>query len=189
LKTKDLSYTPLYKNPNASSSDNHGYRYVNLQEIVLGDKPIKVPGKFLLLDSEGNGGTIVDSGAAFTFMESSIFEEVAQELEKQMANYSRASSVGIVGICFNVSGEKSVVYPELSFQFEGDAKMVLPLKNYFLLDNNLGVACFSFVEGNEASVGLYGGPKIRLGKNQLRTYYMVYDSKNERLGFQKQSCK
>ena len=80
-----------------------------------------------------------------------------------MANYSRASSVGILGICFNVSGEKSLVYPELSFQFEGGAKMVLPLKNYFLLDSNLGVACFSSVEGNEASVGLNGGPMISIG--------------------------
>jgi hypothetical protein len=151
----------------------------------LEHSPIKVPGKFLVPDSKGNGGTIVDSGATFTFIERSIFEEVAQ-VEKKMANYSRVGSVGILGTCFNVSAEKSAVsYPELSFQFEGGAKMVLPWKNYFLLDNNLGVACLSIVKGTVATVGLNGGPTIRLGNNQLRTYCMEYDLENERLGFEK----
>ncbi|KAJ6382436.1 hypothetical protein OIU77_030978 [Salix suchowensis] len=130
-KTPGLSYTRFQKNPTTAFPD---YYYVLLRNIFIGDTHVKLPYKFLVPGSDGNGGTIVDSGTTFTFMEKPVYELVAQEFEKQMTHYTVATEVqNHTGLrpCFNISGEKSVSAPELIFQFKGGAKMALPTANYF----------------------------------------------------------
>ncbi len=73
------------------------------RHITLGGTQISsLPLSFLILFwflfpfcfySDGNGGTILDSGSTFTFMEWRVFESLAQEFEKQMGNISRAGRV------------------------------------------------------------------------------------------------
>ncbi|XVF55832.1 hypothetical protein PTKIN_Ptkin06aG0068200 [Pterospermum kingtungense] len=92
-KTPGLTYTPFFKNQFAKKSAFKEYFYVTLLNILVGDKHVKVPYKFLVPGSEGNGGTIVDSGSNFTYMERPVFELVSEEFQKQMGNYSRAREV------------------------------------------------------------------------------------------------
>ncbi|KAE8666185.1 hypothetical protein F3Y22_tig00112507pilonHSYRG00227 [Hibiscus syriacus] len=92
-KTPGLSYTPFYKNQAASNPALKEFYYVTLRKILVGDKTVKVPYSFLVAGSDGNGGTIIDSGSTLTFMERPVFELVSKELEKQMGNYSRALQV------------------------------------------------------------------------------------------------
>ncbi|KAI3471750.1 hypothetical protein Pfo_028403 [Paulownia fortunei] len=152
----------------------------------------RAPYKFLVADSDGSGGTIVDSGTTFTFMENQVFELVAQEFEKQVGkNYSRATDVekqSGLRPCFNISGENSFTLPQLTFHFKGGAEMVLPLGDYFsFLDDS--VICMTIVTNNAAKGGVGPGPAIILGNYQQQNFYMEYDLENERLGFQKQLCK
>ncbi|GLT90089.1 hypothetical protein SLE2022_080410 [Rubroshorea leprosula] len=190
-KTKGLSYTPFHDNPVTSNSASQDYFYVTLRKIIVGDKPVKVPYRYLVPGSDGNGGTIVDSGSTFTFMERPIFLAVAQEFVKQMGNYSRATSVEFrsgLSPCFNISGQKSGDLPELIFHFKGGAKMALPVENYFAFVADSSVICLTVVTDNALSPGVSGGPAIILGSFQQQNYYVEYDLLNKRLGFAKQSC-
>ncbi|EOY08435.1 hypothetical protein QUC31_010858 [Theobroma cacao] len=189
-KTKGLSYTPFYKNQFASHPIFQEFYYVTIRKILVGDKHVKVPYKYLVPGPDGNGGTIVDSGSTFTFMERAVFELVSKEFEKQMGNYSRAHEVenkSGLAPCVNISGHKSISFPELIFQFKGGAKMALPLANYFsFLDVN--VVCLMVVTDNIIGQGVSGGPAIILGNFQQQNYYIEYDLANESFGFAKQSC-
>ncbi|KDP36132.1 hypothetical protein JCGZ_08776 [Jatropha curcas] len=191
-ETQGVSYTPFLKNPVGSNVAFQEYYYVMLRKIIVGDRHVKVPYSFLVPGSDGNGGTIVDSGATFTFMEGLVFDLVAKEFEKQMGNYSVATDVQkLTGLrpCFNISGENSVLVPELIFHFKGGAKMQLPLSNYFAFVD-LDVVCLTIVSDNGATQGgrSGGGPAIILGNFQQQNFYIEYDLENDRFGFKKQSC-
>ncbi|XVF76118.1 hypothetical protein PTKIN_Ptkin13bG0240100 [Pterospermum kingtungense] len=190
-KTPGLSYTPFYKNQAASNPVFQDYYYVTLRKILVGDKHVKVPYSFLVSGSDGNGGTIVDSGSTFTFMERPVFELVSKEFEKQMGNYSRARQVEkLSGLapCFNISGNKSIKFPELIFQFKGGAKMALPSANYFSFVGDEKVVCLVVVTDDVVGQSVGGGPAIILGSFQQQNYYVEYDLANERFGFAKKSC-
>ncbi|KAL7137219.1 hypothetical protein ABFS83_10G078100 [Erythranthe nasuta] len=188
-----VEYTPFRKNPKSANPAFQDYYYVTLRKITVGGVHVKAPYEFLVADAAGDGGTIVDSGTTFTFMENRVFEPVAEEFEKQVGrrNYSRAREVedrSGLRPCFNVSGEGSVSLPELSFHFKGGAEMVLPLADYFsFLDDS--VICMTVVTNNSTREGIGPGPAIILGNYQQQNFYMEYDLENERLGFKRQLCK
>ncbi|OAY42977.1 probable aspartyl protease At4g16563 [Manihot esculenta] len=191
--TPGLSYTPFAKNTARSNAAFQEYYYVTLRKIIVGDHHVKIPYNFLVPQSDGNGGTIVDSGSTFTFMEGPVFELVAKAFEKQMANYTIASGVqNQTGLrpCFDISDGKSVIVPELIFKFKGGAKMKLPLANYFAFVD-MGVICLTIVSDNAGAPGGPNGgegPAIILGNFQQQNFYMEYDLENERFGFKQQSC-
>ncbi|KAG5556457.1 hypothetical protein RHGRI_006905 [Rhododendron griersonianum] len=193
-KTEDLgfSYTPFVKNKLGNDSAFEEYYYVNLRKITVGGKHVRVPYDLLVQGSDGHGGTIVDSGTTFTFMEGKVYEAVAREFERQMAHYSRDAGVeNQSGFrpCYNVSGGEEVVslFPELVFHFKGGAKMELPLANYFSLVGESMAVCMTIVTDTGGDIA--GGPSIVLGNYQQQDFYLEYDLENERLGFRKQTCK
>ncbi|CAI0391160.1 unnamed protein product [Linum tenue] len=189
-KTAEVSYTPFRKNPVTSNSALQTYYYVNLRQIVVEGKHVKVPSEYLEPGSDGNGGTIVDSGTTFTYMERPVFEAVVKEIGKRMANFTVATEIqDLTGLrpCYNVSGQDTVSVPELSFKFKGGAEMKLPVTNYFVLAGD-GAICFTIVSDNVVGTGLRGGPAIILGNYQQRDYYIEYDLEKERFGFKRQVC-
>lgn len=184
-----LNYTPLFKNKLGTNSAYEEYYYVHLRKITVGGKKVAIPYNLLVPGSDGNGGTIVDSGTTFTFMERKAYEAVAREFEMQMGQYSRDADVenqSGFGPCYNISGGKQVIFPEFIFHFKGGAKMTLPLADYFSLVGGPTVVCMTIVTGID---GVTGGPSIILGNYQQQDFYLEYDLEKERLGFRKQICK
>ncbi|OVA07119.1 Peptidase A1 [Macleaya cordata] len=192
-KTTGVSYTPFIKNPVDRKPEFSVYYYVGLRKITVGGKKVKIPYNFLALGSDGNGGTVVDSGSTFTFMEGRIFELVASEIENQVAHYRRASDVeASSGLkpCFQLpKNDEEISLPKLSFHFKGGAEMDLPLANYFSFVGNTKVVCLTIVTNSADSAGVSDGPSIILGNFQQQNYYVEYDLKNERFGFRQQTCK
>ncbi|KAJ1385794.1 Xylanase inhibitor, C-terminal [Sesbania bispinosa] len=189
-KTNGVSYTPFQKNPLSKNPALSKYYYVTLRKIIVGGKKVRIPSRFLAPDSNGNGGSILDSGSTFTFMERPVFDLVAQEFEKQV-NYTRvrdAEKQSGLSPCFNVSGHETASFPGLTFQFRGGAKMTLPLTNYFSLVGKSDVACLTIVSDDVAGPGVAGGPAVILGNYQQQNFYVEYDLENERFGFRSQSC-
>ncbi|KAK4798852.1 hypothetical protein SAY86_031178 [Trapa natans] len=195
-KTKGLSYTPFRENPSSPAAFSE-YYYVGLRKITVGGKAVKVPHHYLVPESEGNGGTIVDSGTTFTFMERPIFEAVAKEFDRQMGSHRRAVEVerrSGLRPCYDVSDRSpdgSLELPELVFYFKGGAKMALPGENYFALLKS-GVICLTIISdsvmvGPDARGG--GGPAVVLGSFQQQNYQVEYDLENNRLGFMRQICR
>ncbi|OIW11339.1 hypothetical protein TanjilG_31107 [Lupinus angustifolius] len=190
-KTSGLSYTPFQKNPEVNSVFRE-YYYVNLKKIRVGGKRVKIASGLLEPDFNGNGGTIVDSGSTFTFMERPVFELVAQEFEKQMKNNTRAKEVETrsgLSPCFTVDASGGdIALPELTFGFKGGAKMALPAANYFSFVNNESVVCLTIVSDDATGPAKAGGPAIILGNYQQQNFYVEYDLENQRLGFGNRSC-
>ncbi|KAG7017489.1 Aspartyl protease family protein 2, partial [Cucurbita argyrosperma subsp. argyrosperma] len=188
-KTSGLTYTPFRQNPSVSNHAYKEYYYLTIRKIFVGNKAVKVPYKYLVPGPDGNGGSIIDSGSTFTFMDKPVFEAVAQEIEKQLANRTRATDVeSLTGLrpCFDISKDKSVEFPELTFHLKGGAKWALPLSNYFALVSSSGVACLTVVTHKAAESG--GGPSIILGAFQQQNFYVEYDLVNQKIGFRQQTC-
>ncbi|XP_062167816.1 probable aspartyl protease At4g16563 [Alnus glutinosa] len=191
-KAPGLSYTPFHKNPITNNSALREYYYLTLRKVIVGNKAVKIPYKFLVPGADGNGGTVVDSGTTFTFMESPVFEPVAREFETQMANYSRALDVEArsgLRPCFNIANQKTVNIPDLTFEFKGGAKLALPFVNYFALAGNVSVVCLTLITDSGVGPGMASGPAIIFGNFQQQNFYVEYDLENERFGFRQQSCK
>ncbi|CAK9180587.1 unnamed protein product [Ilex paraguariensis] len=188
-KSRNVSYTPFRKNRITPNSIFREYYYVTLRKITVGGVNVKVPYSFLVPGSDGNGGTMVDSGTTFTSMDEEAYELVTQAFEKQMAHYSRNADVeNQSGLrpCFDISGKKPLFYPKLIFHFKGGAKMDLPMADYFSFEGSSAV-CMTIVSNGADSRAF--GPSIVIGNYQQQNFYMEYDLENERLGFRKQICK
>uniref|UniRef100_A0A7N0V1C1 Peptidase A1 domain-containing protein n=1 Tax=Kalanchoe fedtschenkoi TaxID=63787 RepID=A0A7N0V1C1_KALFE len=190
-KVAGVRYTPFRKNPVGSNTAFQEYYYVTLRRIIVGQKILKIPYKFLVPGSDGNGGTIVDSGSTFTFMDKRVHNLVAREFESQMGNYTRALDVEKetnLRPCFDVSKGETVSFPELYFAFKGGAKMGLALANYFSVVDRAGVVCMTIVTSDFIEPGSSVGPSIIVGNYQQQNYYVEYDLEKERFGFKKQIC-
>ncbi|XP_058088128.1 probable aspartyl protease At4g16563 [Magnolia sinica] len=186
-----LSYTPILKNPTVGSSAFAVYYYVGLRKVTVGGKSVEIPYRYLSQGSDGNGGTIVDSGTTFTFMEGHVFEPVAREFERLVGYYKRAADMEYrTGLrpCFDVSAEKSLKLPQLAFHFKGGADMALPLANYFSYVGNSGTVCLTIVTDGFTGDGFSGGPSIILGNFQQQNFFLEYDLAKERFGFRPQKC-
>lgn len=153
---------------------------------------MKVPHRFLTPGSDGNGGTIVDSGSTLTFMEKPIFEAVAEEFIKQMGNNRRAPKEEFqsgLRPCFKISGDKSVNIPKLTFRFKGGSKMALPLENYFVFYGNKSAICLTIVTENSVEPGISStGPAIILGSFQVQNFYLEFNLAQEKFGFARKNC-
>ncbi|KAL1557584.1 putative aspartyl protease [Salvia divinorum] len=196
-KTAELSYTPLLKNPARDGDGNSvlaDYYYVGLRRIVVGGRKVEVSYQDLVPDSGGNGGTIVDSGSTFVYMNKAVFEAVYDAFSEQVKGYKRAAEVeGATGLrpCFDITGHKDLKMPEMELHFKGGAEMVLPLENYFFVvdDGEKSVLCLTVVT-DDTLLGpdLVGGPSVILGNFLMQNFHVEYDLRNERFGFRQQSC-
>ncbi|KAI3502672.1 hypothetical protein L1887_30892 [Cichorium endivia] len=176
-----IRYTKFRKNPAFFNE----YYYLNLRNITVGGTRVEIPYGFLVPQSDGNGGTIIDSGTTFTTMDEPIYNLVAKEFENQMSMYNRDTYVESQSgfpLCFDIKGKKPV-YPELMFHFKGGAKLSLPMADNFVQVGE--AACMTIVSiGLDSSIG----PSIIIGNYQQQDIYMEYDLENGygRLGFKKE---
>ncbi|KAL8501086.1 hypothetical protein ACS0TY_020596 [Phlomoides rotata] len=194
-KTESLSYTPLLKNPaRPGNSALLEYYYVGLRKITVGGKKVEVSYQQLIPDSDGNCGTIVDSGSTFTYMNKAVFNAVADAFSEQVREYKRAENVeSLTGLrpCFDITGYKDVRIPELKLYFKGGAEMALPLENYFFVvsDDRSSVLCLTVVTDNTLlGPEVLSGPSVILGNFMMQNFHVEFDLRNERFGFRQQSC-
>ncbi|KAL8496295.1 hypothetical protein ACS0TY_020130 [Phlomoides rotata] len=194
-KTESLSYTPLLKNPaRPGNSALLEYYYVGLRKITVGGKKVEVSYQQLIPDSDGNCGTIVDSGSTFTYMNKAVFNAVADAFSEQVREYKRAENVeSLTGLrpCFDITGYKDVRIPELKLYFKGGAEMALPLENYFFVvsDYRSSVLCLTVVTDNTLlGLEVLSGPSVILGNFMMQNFHVEFDLRNERFGFRQQSC-
>ncbi|KAK9062435.1 hypothetical protein SSX86_019621 [Deinandra increscens subsp. villosa] len=187
-----MSYTRFQKNPVSSGLAFKDYYYLTLRKITVGGKTVKIPYGFLVPGSDGNGGTIIDSGTTFTFMDDHVHNLVATEFEHQLSKYTRAADVEqMSGLrpCFNVTGGKFPQFPELMFHFKGGAKLSLPVADYFSILGDTDALCMTVVSNKLIGSGPKNGPSIIIGNYQQQNIYLEYDLEKGRLGFKKQICK
>ncbi|KAM3398823.1 hypothetical protein P3S68_002339 [Capsicum galapagoense] len=192
VKSRNLSYTTFVKNPVVVG--RHAlleYYYVGLTKITVGGQKVNIPYQYLTPNAKGNGGTIVDSGTTFTFLNHGVFEPVMHAFVKQIKGLSRIEKIErLTNLrpCYNVSRHKSVSLPELKLYFKGGLEMALPLGNYFSIVGENDVICLTMVTDSRLDK-LSSGPSIILGNFQMQNLFVEFDLKNDKFGFRHQVCK
>jgi Xylanase inhibitor C-terminal/Xylanase inhibitor N-terminal len=190
LSDRDLQFVPFVHNPTKSVPFSV-YYYVALRQITVGGRPVKLPAKAFYVGPTGNGGTIIDSGTTFTYMEPASFNSVVAMFAQVIGGrYNRStlleSRTGLKP-CFILPAKSPVVaLPQLVFQFQGGVEMRLPVENYFVAADAQAVCLAVVTEG--AAGRSVGGPSIIIGSFQQQNYYMMYDLARGRLGFRRQNC-
>ncbi|CAN0908498.1 Probable aspartyl protease At4g16563 [Linum grandiflorum] len=188
------AYTSLIDNP------KHPYLYtVGLEGISVGKRNIRAPNFLKVVDGEGMGGLVVDSGTTFTMLPAGLYNSVVSEFEKQMGRvYERAneieSSTGL-SPCYYYNDVVAKV-PRVVLHFAGNGSSVeLPRKNYFyeFVDGRGGgrkkrkVGCLMVMNGGDEEE-LSGGPAGTLGNYQQQGFEVVYDLEKKRVGFGRREC-
>ncbi|CAA7404436.1 unnamed protein product [Spirodela intermedia] len=188
-----ISFTPFLKNPSAGSPFSI-YYYLALHRITVDGRKVKIPRAALAPRAGGDGGTVIDSGTTFTYMEPDVFAPLERAVEARVAGrYNRsAAAETTTGLrpCFSpASPSEKLQLPQLSFHFKGGAEMRLPLANYFAFAGGSGAVCLTIItDAGGAGGAADGGPSVILGSFQQQNYHVVYDLERERLGFRRQSC-
>ncbi|KAF0909664.1 hypothetical protein E2562_000024 [Oryza meyeriana var. granulata] len=168
--------TPLIKNPHRPSS-----YYLSLKGITVGSTRLPVPESEFALRN-GTGGTIIDSGTAFTTLPPRVYRLVHHAFVAQLKLplLSRPSNVTDPFTCFSAPRRAKPVVPKLVLHLEG-ATMNLPRENYVFEIKEAGnsIICLAIYEFDE---------KTRIGNFQQQNMHVLYDLKNNKLSFVPARC-
>ncbi|XP_047341274.1 probable aspartyl protease At4g16563 [Impatiens glandulifera] len=193
----EFVYTPMLDNP------KYGHFYsVGLEAISVGKRRIPAPENLKVVDKQGNGGMVVDSGTTFTILPSKLYNAVAIEFTHAVGRvHKRASRIeDRTGLspCYYFDNPTAVQIPVLTLHFMGSNKsgVVLPKINYlyvFLDGGDDGkrkrkVGCLMLMNGGDGDDEDEGGPVGTLGNYQQQGFEVVYDLKKRRVGFARREC-
>ncbi|XP_065004320.1 aspartyl protease family protein At5g10770-like isoform X2 [Musa acuminata AAA Group] len=164
----DASNT-VYTGMLTSSNDPSSY-YVDLIGISVAGKQLVIPQSVFR-----SGGTILDSGTTITHLPPSAYETLRSAFGSYMSQYPSAPPTHGLDTCYNFSGYETITVPKVALQF-GDGVTLDVDSSGILFDN-----CLAFSGGQVYGVGI-------IGNVQQRTYEVVYDVGNERIGFAPHAC-
>ncbi|XP_026400301.1 aspartic proteinase nepenthesin-2-like [Papaver somniferum] len=175
--------TPILQDPNFRSP----YHLV-LEDISVGNRRVRFqPSDHdFQIRADGNGGTIIDSGAPFTIMSMRHFQRVKQVLLNYFADF-RIQPVDrepgmLFDPCFRIPAGFNE-HPEMTFHFQGGADFVIKQRSgifTYYKDENL--LCF-------AIIGLYNLQfDVTLGAMQQANKRILYDLNEKKLSFTEEDC-
>ncbi|XP_064953490.1 aspartyl protease family protein At5g10770-like [Musa acuminata AAA Group] len=151
-------------------SKHPSYYFVDLIGISVAGKQLVIPQSVFR-----SGGTILDSGTTITHLPPSAYETLRSAFGSYMSQYPSAPPTHGLDTCYNFSGYETITVPKVALQF-GDGVTLDVDSSGILFDN-----CLAFSGGQVYGVGI-------IGNVQQRTYEVVYDVGNERIGFAPHAC-
>ncbi|KAL3819115.1 hypothetical protein ACJIZ3_005020 [Penstemon smallii] len=166
-----ISYTRLLQNPQFYS-----FYVLNLTGTSIGGVDLQSP-RF------GQGGILIDSGTVISRLPPSIYKAIKNEFLKQFTGYPTAPSFSILDTCFNLSAYEEVNIPTLKMKFEGNGELSVDVAGmFYFVKRDASQVCLAL-----ASL-LYEDEIGIIGNYQQRNTRVVYDTKDMKLGFAKESC-
>ncbi|ERN07071.1 hypothetical protein AMTRI_Chr12g273550 [Amborella trichopoda] len=167
------AYTSLLSKPGIST-----FYFCNLTGISIGGVLIEVN-----YSSNGQVGSLIDSGTVISRLFPSVYKAVKAEFLKQTFGLPSAPKFSILDTCFNLSGYEEVSVPTLRFHFEGGAEINVDESGIlYVAERDNSQVCLAL-----ASLGSEEEYMI-LGNFQQQNVRVVYDTKGDRLGFASQVC-
>lgn len=187
-----MQFTPMLKSPMYPN-----YYYVGLEAVTLGNLTApNVPQSLREFDYEGNGGLLIDSGTTYTHLPEPFYSELLSTLQL-LISYPRATKhEQLTGfdLCYTVPAPNNTiivtgdVLPSITFHFLNNVSLVLPEQNTFYAVgapvNSTVVKCLLYQSMDD---GKYG-PGGVLGSFQQQNVEVVYDLRDERIGFRATDC-
>ncbi|KQK05459.1 probable aspartyl protease At4g16563 [Brachypodium distachyon] len=207
LSVKDgFLFTPMLK-----SLTYPNFYYIGLEGVTIGDNAaIPAPPSLSGIDSEGNGGVIVDTGTTYTHLSDPFYASVLSSLSSTVP-YNRSYELEIrtgFDLCLKVPCMHAPCnddeLPPITVHLGGDVTLALPKEScYYAVTaprNSVVIKCLLFQrkdddgvfsadndDGEDASFSA-GGPAAVLGSFQMQNVEVVYDLESGRVGFQPRDC-
>ncbi|KAJ6811347.1 aspartyl protease family protein-like [Iris pallida] len=170
----DVQYTPMLS-PSSGGGGGQPFYFLELVSISVGGKKLAISAAVF-----SNAGTIIDSGTTVTYLPPAAYSALRRQFRKRMSRYRSAAGEGPLDTCYDFGRASSVTLPAVALEFRG-ASMGLAA-NGIVFPVSSTKACLAFAaNGNDSDVGI-------LGNVQQRTFDVVYDVPNLKIGFGAQGC-
>ncbi|CAL5082028.1 unnamed protein product [Urochloa decumbens] len=128
------------------------------------------------------GGTIIDSGTAFSRLPPRAYAALRSAFRRAMARYGyrRAPAPAPFDTCYDLAGHRTVRVPAVALEFgDGAAVRLDPRGVLYAWDEAFLVACLAFAPDHDLGV---------IGNVQQRTLAVVYDVGGAKIGFGAKGC-
>ncbi|XP_057865418.2 aspartic proteinase nepenthesin-2 [Cryptomeria japonica] len=160
---------PLIKN-----SVNPSFWYIPVTGITLNGKPLNIPSGTFDLQSNGNGGMIIDSGTTITYLIEAAYNPLREAIQSAVDVAPVESSSG--DLCYQTSD--NVALPSLTFNFKGGVNYDLPPENVFIPQSG-DLLCLAM--GASSGISIFGNI-------QQQNFYILYDNAQNTLSFKPTKC-
>ncbi|CAL9110791.1 unnamed protein product [Musa textilis] len=154
-----------------TSSNRPSFYFVDLIGISVAGQQLAIPPSVFR-----SGGTIMDSGTVITRLPPSAYEALRSAFQEHMSAYPRKPPKEIFDTCYDFSGYETKPVPTNITLHFGDGATLDVDSSGILFDD-----CLAF-----SGMLIYGLGII--GNVQQRTYEVVYDVGNVRIGFAPHAC-
>ncbi|TXG67545.1 hypothetical protein EZV62_008820 [Acer yangbiense] len=125
-------------------------------------------------------GTIIDSGAVYTYLPPVAYTTFRDAFRVAMSAYPRIPGpTAAIETCYDFSKSTSVTVPEISFFFKDGTVVGMPGKSS-LIEYTSTQSCLGFQDG--------GNKQSIIGNKVQRTMEVVYDVPGQRVGFAPNGC-
>ncbi|KAL6656229.1 hypothetical protein ACP70R_007055 [Stipagrostis hirtigluma subsp. patula] len=157
-------------------SDTPSFYYLNLVGIKVAGRAIKIPQAVF-----ATAGTVIDSGTVITRLPDHAYRALRSAFVRFMGKYKRAPALSILDTCYDFTGHTTVQIPSVSLVFAGGAAVSLDFSGVLYV-SKVSQACLAFASnGDDTSIGI-------LGNTQQKTFAVVYDVANHKIGFGAKGC-
>ncbi|KAF6160879.1 hypothetical protein GIB67_041933 [Kingdonia uniflora] len=168
--------TPLQTNPLSPT-----FYYVGIKDVSVNGVKLKIDSSVWCLNSDGNGGTVIDSGTTLTFLVEPIYSHILTAFKRRV-KLPRVEDPSLgFDLCVNVSGLQNPKFPELSFKLVGDSLFTPPTQNYFI-DAVEDVKCLAIQPVTSRS-----GFSV-IGNLMQQGFLFEFDRDESKLGFSRHGC-
>ncbi|TXG62307.1 hypothetical protein EZV62_013670 [Acer yangbiense] len=169
---KTKTTTPLSRDLNRPA-----YYFVNLIGITIGDQRLGISSK-----------TIMDSGTVITRLPSPVYSALRSEFMKFMSKYPRAKPTTqqqdqLLDTCYDLEGYGNVTLPNMVLQFPKFQVNLDPSAVIWKERESDSQVCLAFAGNDDIPDKL-----TIIGNHQQRTLKVLYDIKNNKVGFGMGGC-
>ncbi|EER96835.1 hypothetical protein BDA96_02G233100 [Sorghum bicolor] len=158
--------------------------FLNMTGISVGGNRLPIdPAVLAINDTDGTGGTIIDSGTTITYLAEPAYYAVREAFVLYLNStlpLLDVTETSVLDTCFQwpPPPRQSVTLPQLVLHFDG-ADWELPLQNYMLVDPSTGGLCLAMATSSDGSI---------IGSYQHQNFNVLYDLENSLLSFVPAPC-
>ncbi|XP_026458605.1 aspartic proteinase CDR1-like [Papaver somniferum] len=164
------------------------FYYLNLEDVSVGDIPVGFPRGTFELSSQGEGGTMIDSGSLLSSMYKPHYDKVLglvkAHFSKLGVKYVGRRQVLNVSLDACFQGEfNDFNYPPITLHFEQADYVISDHRSNFIRLTG-DTFCFGYLQKSTTT-----GPAFKLGAMQQSNKRIVYDTMVDALYFGDEDCK
>ncbi|KAJ1437934.1 Xylanase inhibitor, C-terminal [Sesbania bispinosa] len=171
----DSVRTQLVRNPKLDT-----FYYVGVTGMSVGGRKVPIPPSTFKIQPSGNGGIIVDSGTSITLLEVVAYEAVRNVFVALTQHLKRAKAFDPFDTCYDLSSQKMVTVPTVSFDMSDGQSWRLPVLGYMIPVDDKATFCFAFAPS--------WFPLSIIGNVQQQGTRVTFDLANSVVGFSPHNC-